>query len=123
MPFRLFEQVHFDVNSSMEGQRRGRNYKTLGVVVVLALLYMGWMTIQHTITGMPQLDGTIGVLLGLFICSRPAANMLDLLFTQRSYAASSEWATIRWLGLNGLVLFLGWLVITIGATQLIERSP
>ena len=109
--------------SCMEGQQRGRNYKTLGVVVALALLYIGWMNIQHTITGMPQVDGTIGVLLGLFICSRPAANMLDLLFAQRSYAASSEWSTIRWLALNGLVLFLGWLVITIGATRLIERGP
>ena len=107
----------------MEERRRGRNYKTLGVVVVLALLYVGWMDIQRTITGMPQLDGTIGVLLGLFICSRPAANMLDLLFAQRSYTASSEWPTIRWMALNGLVLFLGWVVITIGATQLIERAP
>ena len=87
----------------MEEQRRGRNYKTLGLVIVLALLYMGWMYIQRTITGMPRLDGTIGVLLGLFICSRPAANMLDLLFAQRSHAASSEWSAIRWLALNGLV--------------------
>ena len=102
---------------------RGRNFKTLGVVVVLALLYIGWMYIQHTITGRPRLDGSIGVLLGLFVCSRPAANMLDLLFAQRSYATSSEWSAIRWLALNGLVLFLGWLVITIGATQLIERMP
>ena len=107
----------------MEGQRRGRNYKMLGLVSVLALLYIGWMNFQRTITGMPQLDGTIGVLLGLFICSRPAANMLDLLFTQRSYATSSEWPAIRWLALNGLVMFLGWLVITIGATQLIARTP
>ncbi len=107
----------------MEGQRRGRNYKTLGAVVVLALLYIGVMYLQRTITGMPQLDGTIGVLLGLFVCSRPAANILDLLFTQRSYATSSEWPAIRWFALNGLVLFLGWVVITIGATQLIERTP
>ncbi len=107
----------------MEEQRRGRNYRTLGLVIVLALLYLGWMSIQRTITGMPRLDGTIGVLLGLFICSRPAANMLDLLFAQRSYATSSEWSTIRWLALNGLVLFLGWLVITMGATRLIERAP
>ena len=107
----------------MEEPRRGRNYRTLGLVSVLALLYIGWMNFQRTITGMPQLDGTIGVLLGLFICSRPAANMLDLLFAQRNYATSSEWPTIRWVALNGLVLFLGWLVITIGATQLIERAP
>lgn len=101
-------------------QERGRNYKTLGVVIMLALLYGGWLYTQHMIIGMPRLDGVIGVLLGLFICSRPAANMLDLLFSQRSQAAPSEWSAIGWLALNVLVLVIGWLVITIGATLLVE---
>jgi len=102
-------------------QPRGRNYKTLGIVVVLALLYGGWMYTQRTITGTPRLDGAIGVLLGLFICSLPAANMLDLLFAaRRSQSRSSEWASLGWLGLNLLVLFVGWIVITIGATRLID---
>ena len=105
-------------------QPRGRNYKTLGVVVVLALLYGGWLVTQRTITGIPRLDGVIGVLLGLFICSRPAANMLDLLFSERrSQSSSSEWSALGWLGLNLLVMFVGWMVITIGATRLIERAP
>ena len=107
----------------MEQQQRGRNYGTVGVVVVLALLYGGWMYIQHSITGIPRLDGIIGVLLGLFICSRPAANMLDLLFAaRRSRSSSSEWPALGWLGLNLFVLFVGWLVITIGATRLIEHG-
>jgi len=101
-------------------QSRGRNYKTLGAVVVLAVFYGGWMITQRTITGLPRLDGIIGVLLGLFICSRPAANMLDLLFTRRGHTASSEWSAIGWLALNGLVLFVGWIVITIGAMRLID---
>ena len=105
-------------------QPRGRSYKTLGVVVALALLYGGWMVTQRTITGIPRLDGIIGVLLGLFICSRPAANMLDLLFAARSsQSGSSGRSLLGWLGLNLLVLFLGWIVITIGATRLIERTP
>jgi hypothetical protein len=104
--------------SSMEQPRR-RNYRTLGAVVVLAAIYIGWMYVQHSITDIPRLDGIIGVLLGLFICSRPAANMLDLLFTRRGRAAA-EWSAIGWLALNGLVMFAGWLVITIGATRLIE---
>ncbi len=99
---------------------RGRNYMTLGVVVVLAVLYGGWLYTQSTITGASRLDGVIGVLLGLFICSRPAANMLDLLFTRRSQEASSEWSALGWLALNMLVMVIGWLVITIGATRLIE---
>ena len=62
----------------------------------------------------------IGVLLGLFICSLPAANMLDLLFAaRRSQSSSSEWALLGRLGLDLLVLFAGWIVVTIGATRLI----
>src|SRR5512143_3754432 len=98
-------------------QPRGRSYRTLGVVSALALLYGGWMVAQRTITGLPRLDGIIGVLLGLFICSRPAANYLDLLFSRGR--TSSERSLFGWLILNGVVMFVGWLVITIGATRLI----
>jgi hypothetical protein len=49
--------------STME-ERRGRSYITLGVVVLLAVLYGGWLRTQRTITGIPRLDGIIGVLLG-----------------------------------------------------------
>ncbi len=105
----------------MEWQPRGHNYGTLGVVIGLGVLYGGWIYAQRTITGMPQLDGVIGVLLGLFICSRPAANMIDLLFSRR--AETSDWSTMGWLALNAVVLFIGWLVITIGATRLIDRTP
>lgn len=101
-------------------QPHGRSYKTLGVVVALALLYGGWMVTQRTITGLPLLDGIIGVLLGLFICSRPAANMVDLLFARHRHSTSSERSVIGWLVLNMLVLFVGWIVITIGATQLVD---
>ncbi|HTP10403.1 MAG TPA: hypothetical protein VMP08_19250 [Anaerolineae bacterium] len=100
-------------------RERGRNYKTLSAVILLAMLYIGWMYVQHTITGVSRLDGTIGVLLGLFICSRPAANYLDLLFSRGR--ASSDRSLFGWLSLNCVVLFVGWLVITIGATNLIGR--
>jgi hypothetical protein len=99
-------------------QERGRNYKTLGVVVVLAVIYIARMYARHTITDTPRLDGILGVLLGLFICSRPAANYLDLLFTRNRTAG--ERSLLGWLMLNGVVMFAGWLVITIGATQLIR---
>jgi len=96
----------------------------LGVVVLLAVLYGGWIYSQQTITGVPRLDGIIGVLLGLFICSFPAANMLNLLFASRhAQSSSSEWSSLGWLGVNLLVLFAGWVVITIGATRLIARAP
>ncbi len=100
-------------------RERGRNYKTLGIVIVLAMAYSAWMYAQHTITGLSRLDGTIGVLLGLFVCSRPAANYLDLLFVRNRAAA--ERSLLGWLALNGAVMFVGWCVITIGATNLIGR--
>jgi hypothetical protein len=50
--------------------------------------------------------------------------MLDLLFaTRRAQSSSSEWSSLGWLGLNLLVLFVGWIVVTIGATRLIARAP
>jgi hypothetical protein len=107
----------------MMEQPRGHNYKILGVVVALAFLYCGWMVTQRTITGSPRLDGITGVLLGLFVCSRPAANMLDLLFARRGRAVSTDWPAIGWLALNGLVLLVGWIVITLGATRLIGQGP
>ncbi len=92
------------------------------MVVVVGVVYGVWLYTLHTITGIPRFDGVIGVLLGLFICSRPAANMLDLLFTQRSRSAASERSLIGWLMLNGAVLFAGWFVLTVGATRLIASG-
>ena len=94
----------------------------LGLVVLLALAYGGWLYFQRTLTGSYRLDGVVGVLLGLFICSRPAANMLDLLFTWRYQATTSEWSAMGWLALNVLVTIVGWIVITVGATRLIDRA-
>ena len=37
----------------------------------------------HTLTGIPVLDGSMGVTLGLYICSHPAANAVDMLFFER----------------------------------------
>jgi len=60
------------------------------------------------------------LLLGLYICSHPAANAIDLLFVDRWELddMTAEWAGLAWLGLNVLVLFCGWLVITLGAARL-----
>jgi hypothetical protein len=34
---------------------------------------------------------------------------------------TSEWNRVGWLALNGLVLFIGWLVIVVGTTQFTGR--
>ena len=55
---------------------RGRNIKTMWVLILVAIAYCGWLYYQRTLTGNNKLDGSLGVLLGLFICAHPAANPL-----------------------------------------------
>jgi hypothetical protein len=71
-----------------------------------------------------MLDGFIGVALGLYICSRPAANTVDLLFAERYRLRliTSGWAGFGWLALNLLVFFVGFEVIMLGTGQLAAAS-
>lgn len=66
-------------------RRRGRNVKTMCTLILLAIAYGGWLYYEHTLTGNNKLDGSIGVLLGLFICAHPAANLLDALLFLRQH--------------------------------------
>ena len=104
----------------MGQHRRRRNTKVLWGLILLATAYSSLLYDRHTPTGTNTLDGSIGVLLGLYICSHPAANAVDLLFFERGalHQISSEWTGIGWLALNMLVLLVGWIVIVIGATRL-----
>jgi hypothetical protein len=108
----------------MGEHRRGRNIKMMCGLILLAIAYGSWLYYQHTLTGADKLDGGIGVLLGLYICSHPAANMLDMLFFGRSAGRedSSKWSDILWLALNILVLLSGWTVIFIGTTRFVSRA-
>ncbi len=94
----------------------------------LALLAVAYAVISHhvtTLTGSVRWDGVIGVLLGLYICSHPAANFLDLiLYSGRSAPKfSSLRSALLWLGLNTLVMATGWFDIFIGATKLAASGP
>lgn len=109
----------------MGEHRRGRNIKTMWGLILLAIAYSGWLYYQNTLTGNNQLDGSLGVLLGLYICANPAANLLDMLFFAGSAGrdSSSGRSTLLWLALNLLVLFSGWNVIFIGTTRFVSRAP
>ncbi len=93
-------------------------------MALLGIAYSGLLFFLHTLTGTSLADGFISVLLGLYICSHPAANAVDLLFAERGAlrALSSEWNGIRWLALNLLVLLIGWSVIVIGAVRLAAQA-
>ena len=109
----------------MRQRRRGRNVKTMWTLILLAIAYGGWLYYERTLTGDNKLDGSIGVLLGLFISAHPAANLLDALFFSGSTErGSSSWRSdLVWLAFNLLVLFIGWNVIVMGTTRFVRPAP
>jgi hypothetical protein len=106
----------------MMRQGRRRNFKPSGALILLAIAYCGLLFSQRTLTGRYKLDGMIGVLVGLFICSHPAANMLDMLLFGRvvSLQGSSKQSEAVWVALNVLVMLCGWIVIFIGTTRFVQ---
>jgi len=90
----------------------------------MILLGSGYLVFQGFLTGLVgsrMLSGILGVLLGLYIASHPAANTVDLLFFKRGVLRqmSEEWPGIGWLALNLVVFGVGYVVIVNGATRLV----
>ena len=107
-----------DRDQGLPGTRR------LCALLVPAAAYLMWASYSGPLDGSPLVDGTIGVLLGLFICAHPAANGIDLIFLERGAfrRQTRRWSGVSWLALNGVVLFVGWLVIVAGATEVFARE-
>ncbi len=103
----------------MNQPQRKRNFKLLGVLILLAIVYGGIINTQHTLTGTNKADGIIGALLGLYISSQGAANILDVLLYGGAAGVQglSRRALLSWLGLNIMILFVGWIVIVLGTTR------
>jgi hypothetical protein len=95
--------------------------KPLWMQIVLALAYSVPICFLGTVTNNPVLDGLIGGTLGLYICSQPARNTIDVLFADRFALRRiwSTWAGSGWLTLNAVVLLAGTLVIFLGMVSLI----
>ena len=64
----------------MDHHPRGRNTAVLWALILLGIAYSSLLYYGRRLTGTDKVDGIIGVLLGLYICSHPAANVVDLLF-------------------------------------------
>lgn len=109
-----------DANTSPD---RGST-KLLVALILIAGAYSLWFQQQHALTGSLILDGSITVLLGLYICSRPAGNAIDLIFLERHRHRSiaTRWSSLSWLALNILALLMGWLVIYLGTMRLTSRA-
>jgi hypothetical protein len=108
----------------MNQHQGGRNTRTLWVLILLAVIYGGLLYFRHRVTDNALLDGFLGVTLGLYICSRPAANAVDLLFAERFRLRqlTSGWAGIGWLALNLVVFFTGFAVIMLGTRRLVAGA-
>jgi hypothetical protein len=108
----------------MDQHQRGRNIKKLWAIVLLGIAYSSLLYYQRPLTGANNVDGIIGVLFGLYICSHPAANMVDMLFFGRGDRRqfSSKRSAALWLALNMLVLLIGWMVIFAGTTRFVGRT-
>ena len=104
---------------AMERTRRQQRVTTLWGLIALGAIYGGLLIWLHTLTGWRVIDGSIGVVLGLYICSHPAANAIDVLFFERGAVRRlwSGWSGRGWLVLNLLALTIGLLVIAMGATR------
>ncbi len=104
----------------MKKSRHGIGDGILWAMILLAIIYGVLMSDLSTLTGSSFWDGILGVLLGLYICSHPAANFVTLLFFRRAspreFPEGLEAAV--WVGLNLLVLLAGLVVMVIGATRL-----
>jgi hypothetical protein len=100
--------------------RPERNTRALWASVVAAAAYVVLLARLPALTGEPKVDGAIGVVLGLYTCSHPAANAIDALFYSRGALARASWRGLGWLALNVAVMLVGWLAIVAGVTRLIR---
>ena len=102
----------------MDQYWRARSSFTLWAFMLLALAYSVLSYTLGSLTGEAQYDGIIGIVLGLYVCSHPASNVLDLLFMEGGVVRSSPGdGGLIWYLLNLLVMIAGWLAVYIGVLQ------
>lgn len=106
-------------------QPRARRSAGLWLLIGVAAIYTGLLYYRRTLTGVVRWDASIGVVLGLFICSRPVSNMLDLILFGRQLRPRfvSRGAELGWLALNALVLLAGLFVLISGTTRFASGRP
>ena len=107
------------------GPDRGRRRSFLMLAAtLLAVAYALLRYYWPSLTGDLRVDAFLGIVLGLYVCSLPAANLLDLLLFRRHSAPPfhSVGSLLIWIALNVTVLLLGWMDLFLGATELASRA-
>ena len=98
----------------MNHPRLGSNSIKLTIMLLLGAIYSGWFYLLGVFSDIPRLDRAIGVLLGLYMASHPAGNMLDLLLFMKGDVQEEILVSTSgraWLVLNALVMLAAWFVI------------
>src|SRR5262245_49269539 len=92
----------------------------LAALLVPAGVYLFWQQSLPDVTAHDKVYGIAGMLLGLFICSKPARNGIDVLIFERvSLRRVMTGARgFSWLLLNALVMLVGLFVIVVGALRM-----
>jgi hypothetical protein len=100
-------------------ERAERHFTRLWLIGLVGIAYGLVFAFRPALLGQPLVQGSVGVLLGLYICSHPAANAVDLFFFGRlgRYVNYTRRSEAIWLTLNGAVMLIGLAVIIIGATR------
>ena len=107
----------------MDSYWRGHDIRRLWVIAGLGIAYGGLIYFHGPLTGSDEVDGIIGVVFGLYICSHPAAHLVDLLFFRREVRRElSSGRAFLWLALNLLVMLIGWSAIFVGVTRMVSRG-
>ncbi|MBP7687524.1 MAG: hypothetical protein KA765_06445 [Thermoflexales bacterium] len=103
----------------MNDQRR-RGLRSNAGMIGLTLAALLYGLIESVVVAVSYWDGTLGVVLGLFICAQPAANLIDSFYRAR-YVRDDESGWQSQL-LNGLAMLAGIIVIILGTVQLTRAA-
>lgn len=110
----------------MDRQDIGYGTRRLWALILVGITYSSFLCFQGRFieADANTVEGIIGVVFGLYICSHPAGHLVDLLFFRRSRQRpfSSNRSAALWVALNALALLIGWAVIFSGTTRLVGRG-
>ena len=103
----------------MDRPQEAHSARKLWVLILLAFILFGLYHFLPTLTGNSEIDGMLGVCLGLYICSHPTANYLDILLFHghATLLDTLKHSAFTWLALNAFVMLVGFLSIVAGTTR------
>ena len=83
-------------------------------LILAALITSGIIYTRSAFASNDWVEGALGDMLGLFICSRAAAHLLDLLYRAHYSEPPKLWI---WIALNLLTLLAGLILVFAGVMQ------